>query len=1175
MENPFSKRLLLTLVLAGGLSLTAIGQTVTFNVSNVSVQKAMNKFHRQTGYTFVFAADDVDVSRVVSVHGNKAKLSNVINQIFDGQNVSYTVEGKRIVIKPQPQQLKPTAKPSTPNQGSTKKIKGRVVDEKGEPIVGATVKVKGSSEGTITDIDGNYSLTVPSNGTIEISYVGFTTQQLSIGNKQQHDITLYEDNKVLNEVVVVGYGSQKKINLTGSVASVDYKKLSDRPVTDASQALEGAMPGLQIMQGSGQPGEESFSYNIRGIGTLNSSSPLVLVDGMEQSISSVNPSDIESVSVLKDAASCAIYGNRGANGVILVTTKSGAEGKTHISYDGTFSYNTPSKVIHTVSNTAQYMRLYNESMTNVGQSAQYPEETIKQWEEASEDPNGIAASGYPNYVAYPNTDWWDVIYSKKWMQRHSISVDGRDNHTGYSLSLSYTKNPGLMKSTGYERYQGRVNLYTDITNWLRIGTRTSGMITHREMSNQSYNTGGFFGTIETQKLIPSTYPYYDGKYGAPEAPQDDPQSHNALWDNLVNGFDKTTNIHTNWYATVKFLKHFQFTSNLYYYYNNRERKVVDTSVGKYSFSKGAWSSGANEPSTLYTRMQYYRTSDYKLNHLLNYTQSFGKHDISALIGFEAEKYQYRQTLSTKLGLTDPGIDDLDAAADPYSISGYGTEWSSQSLFGRLNYAYANKYLFEFDLRHDGSSRFAKGKRWGTFPSASAAWRITEENFMQPVTWLSNLKLRLSYGRLGNNSIGNYEWQQFYSTANYFNGSNQNSGIAITALANQNLTWEKTDVLDLGFDFGILKDKLSGTVDFYNKKTSGILYRPDVYMVMGLVTSPLENIAEVNNKGLEFQLTWQDHIRDFNYSVTGNFSWNRNRVTKLKGELERGWDADHKNYTSNIGEVSTGSSTRVLEGHMINEWYMPNVYKGTGKYFNADGSVDINGGPKDGMIRTTDDMKWLKAMKDAGYSFQPFNSITKRGLWYGEYIYADANGDGIYGNSYDSEFQGCSSMPKYNFALSASAEWKGFDFSMTWGGSAGNKLYYYRLASNSSNTIFGYAIPDKIAKDHYFFDPDNPDDSRTNLTSKNPRLTGVSNSQSSATSSLHLENGAFLKLRNLTFGYTIPKYITTKFYVEKLRVFFSGENLLCITGFSGLDPEMRTADGYATMRQFAFGVNVTF
>ena len=1008
------------------------------------------------------------------------------------------------------------------------------------------------------------------------SYIGYNRIEIQVKDRSVVDITLSEDTQALEEVVVVGYSTQKKVNLTGSVSTVNFEEMSSRPVTDASQALSSASPGLQIMQSSGQPNAESFSYNIRGVGTLNSSSPLILVDGMEQSISMVNPSDIANVSILKDAASCAIYGNRGANGVILITTKNGTEGKISVTYDGTVSYNEPFKIVHTISDYVQYMKLMNESSNNLGNSDIFSRSSIDLWEAAKADPNGISASGYPNYVAYPNTDWWDEIYTKQWMQKHTISLNGKEKKTGYSMSFSYIDNPGIMKNTGYNRYMGRVNLYSDITDWLRVGTRTSGNVTDQEVSVTSYNGSSHINSMNTEKMVPCIYPYYDGKYGAPEGPEEDPQSHNGLWDNVLNGFDKYSQLYTEWYAQVKFLKYFTYNFDFYYQDLRRERKVSDASIGKFSFSKGAYSTGADDPSTLYTRMYYTRTNRTKLNHLLNYNQSFGIHDVSAMVGYEEETYDYRETNVSKLGLTDAAVNDLDAATTPYSTAGYGTEYAARSVFGRANYAYKSRYLLEFNLRYDGSSRFSPDYRWGVFPSFSAGWRMNEELWLKPVQWLTNLKLRASWGKLGNNAIGNYDWQSVYSAANYSTGQALTSGIAITSIANAALTWEETAVTNVGLDFGFFDNKLHGNIDVYNKLTTGILYTPDMYMVMGNATAPKANIAEVTNRGVELELGWRDNIgRDFSYSIKGQFSFNKNFVSKYKGKLEKGWNKEHTEYSTNIGDVSTGSTTRVIEGRQINEFYLPNVYNGNGSYFNADGTVNINGGPKDGMIRTENDMQWLQAMQAAGYTFQPYNNIAKNALWYGEYIYADANGDGVYGNSYDSEFQGTSTTPKYNFGIQASANWKDFDFSMTWGGSAGFSIYYYGKARNSSETTYGYAIPDAVANDHYFYDPENPSDPRTNQSSKQPRLVNVSGAQSSASSSLHLEKGNFIKLRNLTLGYTMPKSISKKFYVERLRVYASGENLFAITGFSGMDPEMRVSMGYSTMRQYAFGINLTF
>ena len=688
---------------------------LSLNMENTTVQEVLTTIEQKSGFYFTYNLEQVKVTRKVTVNFKDKTIPEVLNELFAKENIHYVINDKHIALyKGSERQVALQTK---------KNIKGVVTDKNGEPIPGVNIIEKGNpTNGTITDVDGNYTLSVSGNSVLVASYIGYNRIEIQVKDRSVVDITLSEDTQALEEVVVVGYSTQKKVNLTGSVSTVNFEEMSSRPVTDASQALSSASPGLQIMQSSGQPNAESFSYNIRGVGTLNSSSPLILVDGMEQSISMVNPSDIANVSILKDAASCAIYGNRGANGVILITTKNGTEGKISVTYDGTVSYNEPFKIVHTISDYVQYMKLMNESSNNLGNSDIFSRSSIDLWEAAKADPNGISASGYPNYVAYPNTDWWDEIYTKQWMQKHTISLNGKEKKTGYSMSFSYIDNPGIMKNTGYNRYMGRVNLYSDITDWLRVGTRTSGNVTDQEVSVTSYNGSSHINSMNTEKMVPCIYPYYDGKYGAPEGPEEDPQSHNGLWDNVLNGFDKYSQLYTEWYAQVKFLKYFTYNFDFYYQDLRRERKVSDASIGKFSFSKGAYSTGADDPSTLYTRMYYTRTNRTKLNHLLNYNQSFGIHDVSAMVGYEEETYDYRETNVSKLGLTDAAVNDLDAATTPYSTAGYGTEYAARSVFGRANYAYKSRYLLEFNLRYDGSSRFSPDYRWGAFPSFSAGWR---------------------------------------------------------------------------------------------------------------------------------------------------------------------------------------------------------------------------------------------------------------------------------------------------------------------------------------------------------------------------------------------------------------------------------------------------------------------
>ncbi len=1147
-------------------------ERIQLTVDNVKISDVLKEIESQTNYLFFYNHTEIGSERTVSLNAANVPLNNLLNQMFKNTDVNYTIVDKHIVLT----KNKELANLAAAVQGIT--ITGTVTDEAGDPMPGVNVVIKGTSTGVVTGITGSYSITVPDrNAVLVFSFIGYTSQELIVGDQKAINLVMEEDTQEIEEVVVVGYGTQKKINMTGAVSSVNYsKEATSRPLVDATQALGGLAPGLQVMQSSGNPYGEGFSINIRGLGTLNNSSPLILVDGMEQSISNVNPIDIESISILKDAASCAIYGNRGANGVILITTKTGGKDKVNIDVSAKLSLNSPMRVPKLVNNYADYMVLMNESYTNLGRSAAFTDAIINLWREKEKDPNGLADSGYPNYVAYPNTDWYDAIYDSNWMQDYTVQVSGSTDKSGYNFSFGYVDNPGILKESGFKRYFVRSNIYADVAKWLRVGSRIWGYNTDRNRVGT-----GSLTSIDMTKVVPGTYPYYDGKYGAPESNEEDPQSHNPLWDmNYEHGDMKYTQIFTNFYAKIKFLKHFNYDFGFWYKHYIYDGKYASNAFPKWSFSLNEITASPLDLTIATTGQTYNRENNWKFNHVINYSQSFGKHDVMVLAGFEEERFWNRTSNVTLQGLIDPNIDDLDSGTEYKSSYGVNSEYTARSWFGRATYAYDGRYLFEMNMRADGSSRFAPDDRWGFFPAVSAGWRVSEESFMEGLkSWLYNFKLRASWGRLGNNSIGNYEWQQTYGMVNYPFNSSTNLGLAPTAQANINLQWEKSTTTDIGFDFGVLNNRLSGSVDYYNRETTGILYRPAIMMIYGNITAARQNIAEVTNKGWEVQLTWSDHIDGFQYSITGNFAYNKNEVSKYKGNLVRGWETDengNKTYVTNLGDVSTGGTNRVVEGHMIDEYYMLQPYKGNQNYFNQDGSVNPGGGPKTGMIRTEDDMKWLNAMVSVGNKFYPNQTVGQAGIWYGDYIYADLNGDGIYGNTYDNDFAGNSSMPKWNFGMQLAASWKGFDLSMNWYGVTGNKLYFYRTGHNASTTIKGYAIGKDVADDRYFYDPNNTTDARTNLSSDNPRLTNNSgSSQSESTNTKWLYKGDFLKLKNLTFGYTIPKHLIQKVYAQNVRVFFSGENLLTITGYPGIDPEMRSSIGYLTYRQFAFGVNVTF
>ena len=1060
-------------------------------------------------------------------------------------------------------------------------VTGTVVDAQGEPLIGVTVKEQGTQNAAVTDMDGRFKLQLSkSDAQVVFTYIGYV--DVTARATDNMVVTMKEDRNELNEIVVVGYGTQKKVNLTGSVVSVNLEKeANSRPVTTVAQALQGMAAGLDILQGSGKPGAENFSVNIRGVGTMNDASPLVLVDGMEMSLSDVNPMDIESISILKDAASCAIYGNRGANGVILVTTKSGTEGKVNVTYTGRLSINKPSKLVRFMSNYADYMEMVNEASENIGTAGKYPQSVIDQWRQAEANPNGIAESGYPNYVAYPNTDWYDEIYQTKVMQEHAISLSGKDTRTRYNLGLTYLDNPGMIVRSGEQKYSINLKLISDVTNWLQLGAQVWG--TH---SDRDRNNVDALSSWEFLKTVPGIYPYYDGKFGGIETSVEDGAAHNPM--QLLNGdgdsYYKTTHAYSTAYAQVKFLKDFTFKSTFGYDYYNARHKYTDGQNESYSFSRNEVVASPAALEALSSYMYYHHYYNWKITNTLNWAHTFAqKHDVGALVGFEEGKNSDGNTDVKKMGMIDATLTDLNTLTSEEYTRGNFTGYTYRSWFGRLNYAYDSRYLLEANFRYDGSSRFSPDNRWGFFPSASAGWRISEEAFAKNsfLSVFDNLKLRASYGKLGNSSVDNYAYQSWYETGYTTIGGKKVPRFYLKNLPNMNVTWETTKTFNLGLDFSTLGGRLSGVIDYYDKQTSGILYRPSIGLIFGDKVAPLQNLAGVSNRGLEMTFRWEDKIGDVTYGVAVNGSFNKNKVTDYKGGIIQGWGADPNNpdpnvYYSNLGEVSSGGTQRLVEGHMMNEFYVYPIYSGNGTYYDANGVVNPNGGPRDGMIRTPEDLKWVQDMIAAGYSFEPQHAVTQNAIWYGEYIYADTNGDKVYGGSHDQQFMGESNVPKFTFGMQMHAEWKGIDLSMNWGGATGFSTYWREIGQNSSNVVFGLSIPQWIADDHYFYDPNNPNDPRTNITSKNPRMSLENPSMSDALdNTFHLYSCDYLKLRNLTIGYTLPKNISRKIYAENLRVYFSGENLWTITSFPGLDPEMRSGEGYATMRQLSFGLNVTF
>lgn len=1067
----------------------------------------------------------------------------------------------------------------------TKTITGTVTDESGMPVAGASVFVKNTKNGTTTDNAGKFTITAQEGATLEITSVNFELATLVVGDQSVVSISLKVKPGSLGDVVVVGYATQKKVNMTGSVASISAADLASRPVTNVSSALAGLAPGVFVRQSSGKPGSDGANIYIRGVGTLNNSSPLVLVDGIIGSMDAVNPDDIQSMSVLKDAASAAIYGSLAANGVILITTKKGTKGKTNVTYSGYVTQTQPINKIDFVTNYARHMRLINESLTNLGQATLFSDARIQEWEAATANPNGTNVNGVPNWLAYPNTDWYDAVLRKRAGQNHNISVSGGSDKVAYLLSMNYLNNPGLMQNTGTERYQFRANLEAKINKVITVGTQTFASMQTFGMAN----TDNVFNFLS--QTTPGVYPYYNGKFGYPSAPEESANANNIVsYLYGTGGRDLESRFNTTLYATFNIYKGLSFESRFNYQTRFEERNSHTNPTDRWDFATNTLRFASPTPDLLST--SYAFNKDYRLtiDQVLRYNTRIGSdHEIGALVGYNEWYFNYYDFNASKLGLIDYTITTLGSAGNTSNNAG-GQEYDRavRSWFGRVNYAFKGKYLVEGNLRYDGSSRFAKSNRWGYFPSVSAGWRISDENFFQGLSsTLSNVKLRASWGKLGNfgatnnGSASDYAYQAVYSAVPYsFNGLAA-AGLRQGSIANLGLQWESTTQTNIGLDATLFRS-LNVEIDWYNRLTDGILTTPPIPLVLGTASAPIQNTAAVLNRGIELNLNWNKKLGDVNLSVGGNFAYNYNEVTKYKGALQEGWTTDvngNRVYSTNIGAVSNnGANSMILENHMMYDFYIFNRYRGDGSYTNGDGSVNISGGPKDGMIRTADDLNWVRAMIAAGYSFAPVSGVAtssnKNLLNYGDFIYADNNGDGIYGNTFDRKFTGTSTTPKYNFGFNVNVSWKGFDLSMLWAGATGME-YYWNDGYNTVATRNGFHVTERIANDHYYYNEANPSDPNNNINGKYPRLKYNSDAQNLAYNDFWLYNASYFKLKNLQIGYTIPAHISSKALISRARVYVSGENLLLITKYPGLDPEIGSSVGYPTMRQFAAGVTVTF
>ena len=713
------------LFLAGSLSVNA--QKVSFNGERLSLKQAFEKIESVSKYKIAYNTSQLDVNKQVVLNQKNQDVLQILSDLLKGTNCVYQVNDNYIVIT-----LKDDEK--------VKKIKGTIKDSAGEPIIGANVILKGDATvGSITDIDGNFDLSVPSNATLQVSYIGYNTQDVSVGNKSFLNITLKEDTETLDEVVVVGYGSQKKVNVIGSIASVDSKALESRAVPDVSNMLTGQMSGVTITQESGNPGQDAGTIRIRGVGSFGATpSPLVLVDGLPGSLSDLTPADIDNISVLKDASSAAIYGSRAANGVILVTTKKGKEGKARIIYNGSVGMSQATELPE-LAHSYEYAEFYNKAIG----AETYTPEMIQKYRDGS-DPDNYADEMYLD----------DLLGGHALQTKHELSVSGGTEKVQYMVSLGYLRQNGLLDNNYYNRYNARVNLGAELAKNLKLQVRLSGMTSdrHEPSTPGSLDIGGFKGIISNAVRFPGLTPTYlqNGEVGLGPKLQGTPVAWVDCASSYREDYDKfKNNIELSYQPidglTLKILGGYNYTLSHVRHYRCDMILTGDKSTG---------------PSTLSDEMK--RTVYKTFQAVADYNKSFGKHNLAALVGYTWEDEGQRTLSGSRNNFPSDDVPFLGAGgADGQTNGGGGYDWAIQSVFGRLTYNYDQRYLFETTMRYDGSSRFPTDSKYGFFPSLAAGWRISEEQFWKEnenLSFINNLKLKASYGILGNNNIGNYPYQ---------------------------------------------------------------------------------------------------------------------------------------------------------------------------------------------------------------------------------------------------------------------------------------------------------------------------------------------------------------------------------------------------------------------------------
>ena len=1130
---------------------TGLFSQITVDVKNKQIKDVLKEVEKVSNYKFFYNEDLKGLDKIVSLKVSDATIDATIKQLLNGSTVSFEKQdGNIILLMPQ--------KISKDQEKKNKQIKGVVKDERGEAVIGASVSLKGyTTVGTMTDIDGQFSLNIPEGAVLHISYIGFNPIDVKTENKDYLDIILREDIKQLDEVVVVGYGVQRKRDVTTSISSLRASEIQDMPVTSIEQALVGRMAGVQVTQPNGTPGA-GMNIKVRGVGTITAGSdPLYVVDGVPLSddvgnatginvspLASIETQDIESIEVLKDASAAAIYGSRGSNGVVIITTKQGKEGRPKVNYSGYFGAQMITDKID-VLNAYEYSQLVYD-----GHNAAYFDALDKANKKDLYDPNHTNEQRWANlktgninlnqgwmmppevlpYVrgerGLIDTDWQDEVLRTGFVTKHNLSVSGGNKNIKYLVSGNYQNEEGIVLNSDFTKMGFRTKVDMNYDKW-----KFGGNINLTRNVYNLVNTEGRYGDDGVMSLALGAAPIYSVK---DENGEYNYEHYNTTYGNsklnnpvavakLID--DEMTSIQMlgTAYAEYTIMKGLWFRTQGSWNYNNYVRDYYRPAALPNSTNK---TPPSNPTAESRTKNKY----TWVWENTLNYKKTFNKdHNLTGLLGWTAQKYRSNANRITATDL--PQNDMIGTIPNNSTATSYDSNkeaWSLLSALARAQYSYKDKYMFSAALRADGSSRFGKNNRWGYFPSVSGAWYMTEESFIKPMeSWLTNLKLRASWGMTGNMSIGNYASYGLVNGENYPFGGMPNIGMKESTLENPDIGWEKTSQVNLGFELGLFK-WLNIEFDIYKGITTDMLLDVPVMEASGFSTM-LQNIGKLENKGLEITLSTNYKIGQVTWTNRFNYAMNRNKVKSLGGASEMVSQANGViDFITKVGEPIGNYYTYVTDGVYQNQAELETDI--------ANGIIVPNAQPGD--------LRFKKYGKD-----DVINADDKQ----------------ITGNY----------MPDFTYGYSTTLAYKGFDFSFALQGVYGNEIaninrrYLANMEGNANQLA--------LAKNRWISpsQPGNGDVYRANRAS-----TGMN----SVISSWHIEDGSYMRIREITLGYNLPKHLLKKIGVSGLRIYGSAFNPFTFTNYSGYNPEVSTNSSpimqgvdygtYPLSKSFVFGLNFT-